>query len=404
MRVPEDRPVQESAVRHMAADPDERPFMVFWELTRACDLVCRHCRAEAQPGRHPAELSLPEALRVLDDLAPARPLLVLTGGDCFKRPDLEAIARAAVERRIPVAVSPSPTPLVTRDRLVRLYEAGVRAASLSLDGATAETYDAFRGVPGTFETALRIWAWMREIGYKVQVNTTVTRWNVRELPVIARMVLERGAMTWSVFFLVRTGRGRTLRDLSARAYEDVLHWLYDVGHWMSVKTTEGHHFKRVVLQRRACEIEGRPWRHVLPAGRLYETLARRWADLRPGPPRERILRPPMHVNSGNGILFIDHVGNVYPSGFLPIPCGNVRDTPPRTIYREHPLFRRLRRPETWRSRCGRCPFRTVCGGSRSRAYALRGSPFATDPRCLFARRPEAFPAFRPDEANGVGGQ
>jgi len=370
-------------VRQARIDLRQQPFMVFWEVTRACDLVCRHCRAEAQPMRHPAELSLPEVLRVLDDLAPARPLLVLTGGDCFKRADLEDIARAAVERRIPVAISPSPTPLVTRERLVRLYEVGVRAASLSLDGASPETYDTFRGVPGTFETALRIWGWFREIGYKVQINTTVTRLNVRELPAIARMVLERGAMTWSVFFLVRTGRGRALRDLPAQAYEDVMHWLYDVGHWISVKTTEGHHFKRVVLQRRACEVEGRPWRSVLPAGRLYESLADQWAAFQPGPPRERILRPPLHVNSGHGILFIDHVGYVYPSGFLPIPCGNVRVTPPLTIYREHPLFRRLRQPETWRSRCGRCEFRHVCGGSRSRAYALRGSPFAADPRCIY---------------------
>jgi MoaA/NifB/PqqE/SkfB family radical SAM enzyme len=205
------RKIMESVdVRQARIDLRQQPFMVFWEVTRACDLVCRHCRAEAQPMRHPAELSLPEVLRVLDDLAPARPLLVLTGGDCFKRADLEDIARAAVERRIPVAISPSPTPLVTRERLVRLYEVGVRAASLSLDGASPETYDTFRGVPGTFETALRIWGWFREIGYKVQINTTVTRLNVRELPAIARMVLERGAMTWSVFFLVRTGRGRAL--------------------------------------------------------------------------------------------------------------------------------------------------------------------------------------------------
>ena len=372
-----------ASVRFSPADHDERPFMVFWELTRACDLACRHCRAEAQPLRSPDELNSEEIEVLLDHLAPARPLLILTGGDCFKREDLESIVAAAVRRRIPTAISPSATPRVTRERLESIYHLGVRAASVSLDGATAAAYDAFRRVPGAFKMAMRMWEWMREIGFKIQINTTVTRDTVRELPRIARMILDRGVMTWSVFFLVKTGRGRYLRDISARGYEDVMHWLYDVGHWIPVKTTEGHHFKRIVVQRNALKPLGVDWRKVLPPGPLYEELRAAWIGSDPGPPREQIIRPPMHVNVGNGILFIDHVGDIYPGGFLPIPCGNVREVSPLEVYRTHPLFRKLRRPRTWRCRCSRCEYLHVCSGSRSRAYAYTGSPFAADPRCLY---------------------
>ncbi len=244
--------MQHRDLRRMRYDPNQRPFMVFWEVTRACDLVCQHCRAEAMPDRHPLELQGSEIDRLLDDLATVRPLLILTGGDCFRRDDLEDIVTRAVTRGIPVGISPSPTPRVTRSRLERLHRLGVRVASLSIDGATPATHDAFRGFEGSFRTALRIWEWMRDIGYKVQINTTVTRYNVDELPALSHMVMERGAMTWSLFFLVQTGRGVALQDLTAQEYEDVMHWLYDVGHWISAKTTEGHQFKRIVIQRNAC--------------------------------------------------------------------------------------------------------------------------------------------------------
>ena len=376
--------MQARDLRRMRYDPNQRPFMVFWEVTRACDLVCQHCRAEAIPDRHPLELQGSEIDHLLDDLATVRPLLILTGGDCFRRDDLESIVDRAVARGIPVGISPSPTPRVTRARLERLYRLGVRVASLSIDGATPETHDAFRGFEGSFRTALRIWQWMREIGYKVQINTTVTRYNVHELPALAHMVMKRGAMTWSLFFLVQTGRGATLQDLTAQEYEDVMHWLYDVGHWISAKTTEGHQFKRIVIQRNLCAERGIDWRRILPVGPLYDRLRSEWQQrVGDSTPHERLIRPPMHLNSGYGIFFINHIGFVQPSGFLPLTCGTVRETPPLTIYRNHPTFQRLRQPASWPGQCGRCPFRDVCGGSRSRAYAAFGSPFADDPRCIY---------------------
>lgn len=371
------------SVRLSPANHDVQPFMVFWELTRACDLSCRHCRAEAQPLRDSHELRRTEIETLLDELAPVRPLLILTGGDCFKRDDLEDIAMMAVERHIPTAISPSATPLVTEKRLANLYRIGVRAASISLDGASSETHDAFRRVPGAFAMTMKMWDWLHKIGFKVQINTSLTASNVDELPDIARLVMERRAMTWSLFFLVKTGRGRFLRDLNARGYEDVMHWLYDIGHWIPVKTTEGHHYKRIVIQRNTLNEKGVAWQTVLKPGPLYEKLTHAWHEKVPYPARKAVIRPPMHLNVGNGILFIDHRGNVYPGGFLPIPCGNARESSVLDIYRNHPLFRKLRNPATWRSWCSRCKYRDVCGGSRSRAYSLLGSPFASDPRCLY---------------------
>ncbi len=382
-------PGRRTLIRHPAIDIERRPFIVIWEVTRACDLACIHCRAQAVPLRHSNELTTAEGRTLIDQVAAfgsPPPLFVLTGGDPVKRPDLLELVAYAAGRRLPVALSPSATPLLTARVIAEARAAGAVALSLSLDGATAESHDAFRGVPGVFDHTLAAWDAARACGLKVQINTTATRANLMDLPGIARLVRGRTVMTWSVFFLVPVGRGAALPQLTAEECDDVLHFLYDVGAALPVKTTEGHHYKRVVLQRTILERRGIAPQSVLPMGPAYQALR---AALGPWPAAGSGRRSPMDVNAGRGFVFISHTGTVHPSGFLPLPAGSVRRRPLGEIYRESPLFRVLRNPATWPGRCGRCEFAAVCGGSRSRAFATSGNPAADDPLCGYV--PGTFP-------------
>ena len=379
-------------LRRVPYSLDDRPFIVIWEVTRACQLVCRHCRAEAIPDRNPAELSTDEAIRLFDDLAsfgrPA-PLLVLTGGDPFERPDLTELVAAATARRIPVSLAPSVTANVTRERLAELYAAGAKAVSLSLDGIDAATHDGFRGVEGVFDATLTAARWVTELGYKLQINTTVTPDSLPQLPDIAGRVRGLGASLWSLFFLVPTGRGHELAGLSPEEVEDVLHFCYDTSKYLSVKATEAPHFRRVIAQRDAAEraaADGATVDGWDGGGPTYRRLRRRLVEvLGPAPAREGVRRPPLDVNAGRGFVFVSHVGVVQPSGFLPLPVGSVREQSLVDIYRDAPLLRALRDPSAFDGRCGRCEWAATCGGSRSRAYAVTGDPLADEPTCILVK-------------------
>lgn len=387
-------------VRRPAQATGTMPFMVIWEVTQACDLVCLHCRANAQPALHPRSLTTEEGKRLFEQIAsfgPRPPLLVLTGGDPFKRPDLYELIEHARKVGLVVAVSPSATPLLTRERLARIRDAGASAISLSLDASNAEAHDAFRGVPGSYELTLRGFRDARELGLKVQINSTVTRRNLSDLVAMTKLVRDLDAMTWSVFFLVPMGRGAEEQGLLASEAEAVLHYLVDASRFVNLKTTEAHHHKRVVLQRMLLERMGnsgpKPW-ESLP---LYQELKRGLDDLveRYGwRPHKRPRRSPMQINSGNGFVFVSHLGEVMPSGFLPLTAGSVRRASIVDIYRDSPLMRSMRNPDLLGGRCGRCEFRSVCGGSRSRAFAVHGDPLAEEPWCSY--EPGSFP--RADEA------
>lgn len=351
--------------------------MIIWEVTQACDLACRHCRASARPEHHPRALTTEEGKRLLEQarsFGDPPPIFVFTGGDPFKRDDLFELIAHAKEVGLVPAVSPSATPLVTRERLAGVLAAGAKAVSLSLDASTAEAHDSFRGVEGSFELTLRAWREAREVGLKVQINTTVNRANIEDLASIASLVAEHGVMTWSVFFLVPTGRASAKDGITPQECEAVMHFLVDACHLVNVKTTEGHHFKRVLLQR---EMLGQAPAYLDPLyGRLKAQL-----DRLPIAPRPRVRRTPMHINSGNGFVFISHLGDVFPSGFLPLRAGNVRGQSLVDIYRTSELFCQLRDVDKLKGRCGRCEFKAICGGSRSRAYAATGDPLAEDPFC-----------------------
>ncbi len=371
-------------VRTLRHDPGERPFIVIWEVTRACGLVCRHCRADAQHEPHPRQLTTAQGKALLDDLAgfgPPRPLVVLTGGDPFERADLAELVGHGTGAGLSMSISPSVTPQLTVERLAELREAGAKACSVSLDGACAETHDAFRGFTGTFDATLRAGATIRDAGYRLQVNTTITRGNVGELPRILATVLRMSAALWYVFFLVPTGRGASLEALSPADKEDVLHWLHDCCDRIPVKTTEAPQFRRVALQRSAALERAEP---MPPTGPLHAKLTEQTEQLLgPPPATPRRPRAPMAVNAGKGFAFVDHLGDVYPSGFLPQHCGNVTERSFREIYRTAPILRALRNPEGFGGKCGVCDYHRVCGGSRSYAYAVTGDPLAADPSCAY---------------------
>lgn len=374
-----------TAIRKVHQDVHQRPFLVIWESTRACQLVCQHCRADSQNEPHPLQLSTAEGKRLLDDIASfgaPSPMVVISGGDPFEREDLTELIAYGKQVGLSMALAPSVTPKATRERFAAAAAAGAKAVSISLDGATAATHDGFRGIEGVYDATLPVCHDIVDLGMRLQINTTVTAGNVDELPELLRQVIDLDAFLWSVFLLVPTGRGEALRALPPEEVEDVLHWLVDVSRHLAVKTTEAPHFRRVILQRRrAGEVDpaegfglGDTYRRLRAA--LDELLVER--DL-----PTRVPRPPLDINAGRGFVFIDHIGNVHPSGFLPVPGGSLRERSLPEIYREAPLFRELRDVNLLGGRCGRCEYRNVCGGSRSRAYALTGDHLAEEPYCVY---------------------
>ncbi|NPV06784.1 MAG: TIGR04053 family radical SAM/SPASM domain-containing protein [Anaerolineae bacterium] len=383
-------------IRQPHYDLTQRPFLVIWEATQACDLACRHCRASSQPHRHPEELTSDEARHLIDQVEAfghPRPLFIITGGDPFKREDLFDLSAYASEKGLMPAVSPSGTPLLNRENLGHLKESGTRVISLSLDGSTPEFHDDFRRVPGSYQLTLDGWRAAQELGIKVQVNSTVTGHNLDDLPRLLELVREMGAMTWSVFFLVPTGRGQADDMISPQDHEAVMNFLYEASHMVSLKTTEGHHYKRVVLQRQALEERGLPPEDHLPLNHTYYRLRDGLAQVGRAPavpaPQERMRRSPLHINAGDGFVFVSHRGEIYPSGYLPLAAGSVREAPLAEVYRESQIFRSLRDRSKLEGRCGRCEFNRVCGGSRSRAFAFTGNPLAEDPSCMY--EPGSFP-------------
>jgi radical SAM protein len=356
----------------LEVDFDQTPFTVAWELTRACAYACVHCRAEAQPKRDPRELTTQEAFRVIDELvAVGRPILVVTGGDPMMRPDLFEIVQYAGSRGLRVALSPTATKAVTLRRLQEVKEAGTARIQMSLDGSRPEVQDAFRGRAGSFERTVEILDDIRKAGISLQVGTTVSRYNVDDLEAISHVVAEYGAVMWSLFFLVPTGRGRQEDMISAEEHERVFNWMYDLSKTapFDLRTTAAQHYRRVVIQRRRQEAatsdEG-----VLVTGAGYS-----FAD--------GLGQSNRGVNDGNGFAFISHVGDVCPSGFLPLSGGNVREKSFVEIYRNSPLFCELRDYSRLKGKCSICDFRDVCGGSRARSFAVTGDYLESDPYCIY---------------------
>jgi len=356
---------------------DQRPMLVFWETTRACLLACKHCRASATPGALPGELTHDEGIAFIDSIAGfgrPHPILVLTGGDCLLRPDIFELVEHATSLGIPTALSPSVTPMLTPEAIDKIVASGVKAVSISLDGATAETHEGVRGIPGHFPATVAAIRQLKLAGLTVQINTTVMAGNVHEMPDIAALLAAMDVDVWEVFFLVHVGRGVAEGALDASEHEDVCHLLYDASqHGFIVRTVEAPFFRRVVASRR----EGGP----TPDTDLYRELSLRMTDLM-GPATHKVSAHTAATRDGKGIVFVAHDGDVYPAGFLPLKLGNVRETPLADIYRDHPDLKAIR-AATFSGRCGVCQFADMCGGSRARAWAATGDVLAEDPACAF---------------------
>ena len=276
------------------------------------------------------------------------------------RRDLFDLVAYGMKRGLRVSVSPSVTKLVTRDVLTRLHGLGISRLSFSLDGANAELHDSFRGMGGSFDTTLARMQDALDAGLSLQVNTTVSRHNLEDLPRIAELLSTFPRLVlWDVFFLVPTGRGQRDDVISPEDHERVYEWIYDLGPSVpfAIKTTLGQHYRRLVIQR---------------ALREGKDLSEVWS---------RVARTA--TNDGKGVCFISHIGEVHPSGFLPIPCGNVRKQSVVEIYRTSPVFQALRDPDNLKGKCGRCHFKTICGGCRARAYGYSGDYLGSEPCCVF---------------------
>ena len=325
---------------------NEAPHIVTWELTRACQLHCRHCRARAIPRRDFRELTLPQIETVLDDIAAMqpKPMVIFTGGDPLERDDLAEIIKASVSRQIRTAMAPSVTPLLTPEIIRQWKELGVQAVSISLDGATQAVHDRFRGVLGTFARSVDIAEVVVNQGMALQINTSVTPLTKQDLPKMGRLVKILKAGSWEVFFVIPTGRARLTESLDAQSIESALEWLRDYSRDASfrVSAVGAPQFSRVM---------------------------------------ERPLDQNPMIREAQGLVFISHYGDVFPSGYLPVSGGNVKRQRLSDIYKYSPLFCDLRNPDKFEGRCGQCAYRTMCGGSRARAYAVTGNYLSEDPGC-----------------------
>jgi len=376
-------------------DLSKRPFIIFWELTRACKLACKHCRAKAQRERHPDELSFEETKRVIEQIkafGKPYPLVVITGGDPLLREDVFDIVKYGVSNGLRIAMAFSGTDLATLEVLESLKEAGVSRIAISIDGSNESIHDGFRGVKGTFRESMKILKNTRKVGISTQINTTVTKFNLHDLANIAKLAIENKVTLWDVFFVVPTGRAKIEYMPSSQEFEDILNWLYDVSKktGLNVKSSAATHLRRIELQRDAGM--------EMKVSELYYELLHQIDGLEAELKSESAgsiiagghgksladgIKRMMGITDGRGMFFISHVGEVYPSGFLPLVAGNVRKTDLKEIYNESQIFKDLKDPDKLKGKCGRCEHRRICGGSRARAYAVTSDYLAQEPRCIY---------------------
>jgi AdoMet-dependent heme synthase len=350
--------------RHAPRDYAQAPLNIYWEMTQACSLACRHCRLSAMPCPSPDELNFEHSvafLHQIPEFGEPLPHLILTGGDPLERADLFLLIEEASRLGIGVSITPAATPMLTRDALGRLKAHGIEGLGLSLDGSTAARHDDLRRVPGTFDRTMQAIRWAQELEIPLQVNTLASAETVKDIPEIYELLQDSGVARWSLFFLISVGRGTVLQPLSPDDAERLMGWIYGVSRASSfvVSTTEAPSYRRVALQ------------NMRASGMTGEQIK-----------RDRAARG-FGVRDGHGIVFVSHSGDICPAGFLPVAAGNVRRDRLADVYRNAPVFHALHHPEQFEGRCGACEYHAICGGSRARAYASTGNPLAADPLCEF---------------------
>jgi heme b synthase len=356
-------------------NPPELPTpplrMIAWEVTRSCNLNCVHCRAAAERGPYTGELNKEEALRLIDGIASfSAPVVILTGGEPLLREDIYDIASHGTSRGLRMVIAPNGT-LLDADKARRLKACGIQRASISLDGATQESHERFRRVKGSFAGALRGIAHLQEAGLEFQVNTTVTKKNVSELPAILELAVRLGAVAHHIFLLVPTGRGKELAGEAIQAveYERILHWLYDQREKvpLRLKATCAPHYYRILRQR--ARQEGKK---VTPLSHGLDAMTR-------------------GCLGGIGFCFISHKGDVQPCGYLEVFSGSLREQSLREIWESSVVFRQLRDLSAYKGRCGHCEYIQVCGGCRARAFQVTGDFLSEEPLCVYEPKIKSYP-------------
>lgn len=372
-----------------AIDFNVNPFVVIWEMTRACDLACVHCRAAAQSRRSQFELSTEEGYRLLDEVARLQPkVFVITGGDPLKRDDVYDMIAYAKRIGLEPSVTPSATPLLTPESIRKMKDHGVKRLAISLDHYRREDHDEFRRVPGSFDLTIRAIEAARDNDIPVQINSTVSKKTAADMPKLAALLAQYpNIVMWSVFFLVPTGRAKTEDMILPEEVETLFGDLYEISKSVpfNVRTTEAMHYRRYVLQKMMAARGKSPDELIDPKTGLIDasTVFMHSKPIGVQMQTGAITRSPKGVNEAKGFVFISHIGEVYPSGFLPLKAGNVKLESLVDLYRTSDIFRRLRDSSNLKGKCGVCEYRELCGGSRSRAWAALGDPFASDPTCTY---------------------
>jgi radical SAM protein len=378
-------------------DPDKidfntNPFVVIWEMTRACDLSCVHCRAAAQSRRSQFELSTEDGYRLIDDIARLQPrVFVITGGDPLKRDDVYDMISYAKSVGLEPSVTPSATPLLTPEAIKRMKVHGVTRLAISLDHYNREDHDNFRRVPGSFDLTIRAIEAALEQNIPVQINSTVSKRTAADMPKLATLLSKYpNIVMWSVFFLVPTGRAKSEDMILPEEVETLFADLHAISKNVSfnVRTTEAMHYRRYVLQQMMAA-RGKstdelidPKTGLIDASTMFMHSKPIGVQMQTG----AITRSPKGVNEAKGFVFISHIGDVFPSGFLPLKAGNVKKESLVDVYRTSDVFRNLRDSSLLKGKCGVCEFRELCGGSRSRAWSLTGDAFESDPTCTYQPR------------------
>ena len=350
------------------------PRLIFWETTAGCNLRCIHCRRiDVADELLPEDLSTAESKGLIDQIvAFCNPILILSGGEPLIRPDIFEIAEHAVAKGLRVALATNGT-LIDEPMAQRIVDVGIRRVAVSLDGATAETHDTFRALPGSFAQALDGIRHLRALGMSVQVNTTVARHNIDELPQILDLARSLEADALHIFLLVPVGCGVEIADeqmISPRQYEEVLNWFYDRDQegLLELKATCAPHYFRIVRQRMAAE------KRQAPPSQKRQRASDLYAMTK-------------GCLAGTGVCFISHKGEVFPCGYLPLPAGSVREQPLQQIWEGAKIFSELRDPDLLQGKCGPCQFKRVCGGCRARAYGMTGNYLDEEPFCVYEPPP-----------------
>lgn len=337
--------------------------LVAWETTRNCNLSCKHCRASATMGPYEGELDTQASFKLLEQIAQVgKPIVILTGGEALMRPDIFEIAKFGTEQGLRMVMSPNGT-LITAENAKKMKDSGIQRISVSLDGATSDVHDAFRGVPGAYDGALAGIAQAKAAGIEFQINTTITKANLDQIPKILKLAEDLGAVAHHIFLLVPTGRGKYIVDqaIDAKEYEETLNWFYDQRDKTSLqlKATCAPHYYRILRQR--AKAEGK-------------TVTFQTHGL------DAVTRGCL---AGTGFCFVSHRGIVQPCGFLHIPCGDVTKTSFADIWKNSETFAALRDVNQLKEKCGICEYRKVCGGCRARAFEATGDFLKAEPLCLY---------------------